>query len=369
MKLLYLNLCALIALCISPSSAFSPLLVTRVMKAKGVSKAGGAAKKVAAKKGPVKKTVAFSNPLAKAKPVRTGAGTRVVAPKKKTVAKKTVVKKTVAKAKAAAPKPSFSLPKLGGGGGAAKGATGTKVVKATKGAKGKKVVKAAKGDKATKGAKTSASKSLSIPKISLPKAPTVALPGLKVEMVKGGPGQKAPSMKSFGAKKTVVAASKPQPTKKKPATAAAKGKGKPLPSLPSAPSLPSVPSTPSLPNFSAIVSDFGVGGPLGIAGQGMALLSPAFLFEAKAQAFGTGLVGEIIGAPFRCDPQTVRNDIKYELGKNPAGVVYTYGLSPFSSEARKILENYNVKEVSMGAEWVSCASLRFAQSAKARGRR
>merc|ERR1712032_442120 len=37
--------------------------------------------------------------------------------------------------------------------------------------------------------------------------------------------------------------------------------------------------------------------------------------------------------------------------KSSKPVLYTYGLSPFSAEAKKLLESYEVEVVEIGAEW------------------
>ena len=116
--------------------------------------------------------------------------------------------------------------------------------------------------------------------------------------------------------------------------------------LPAPPSLPTLPVPPTLPTLPPLLD----GGVVGVAGKGMSLLSPIFSLEAKFQAAVTGFVGEIIGSPFRTNPDDVRADIKDELRKNKA-VIYTYELSPFSSEALNLLKAYDVEVISMGAEW------------------
>lgn len=48
-----------------------------------------------------------------------------------------------------------------------------------------------------------------------------------------------------------------------------------------------------------------------------------------------------------------RAEIEEECEKHPV-VVYSYSLSPFSSECKKLLENLDIeyKEISLGAEWI-----------------
>ena len=77
--------------------------------------------------------------------------------------------------------------------------------------------------------------------------------------------------------------------------------------------------------------------------QGMGLLKPIFSGEAKVQA-------AILG--FNVDEQTVSDEIAEEVKSNPV-LIYTYGLSPFSTEAIAILESKNCdfKTIEVGAEW------------------
>lgn len=133
----------------------------------------------------------------------------------------------------------------------------------------------------------------------------------------------------FGVKKNEVL-----PTKARKAVA----KALPTPKLPTI----SLPSAPALPNLG--------GGVLGLAGKGMSLASPIFYLEARFQAAVTGFIGEIIGSPFRTNPDTVRADIARELKKNKA-VIYTYDWSPFSTAALDLLQGYDVEVISMGPEW------------------
>ena len=80
------------------------------------------------------------------------------------------------------------------------------------------------------------------------------------------------------------------------------------------------------------------------AGKAMPLLSPIFNAEADVQALITNL-----GA---YDEAEVRAEISATINSSPV-VVYTYGLSPFSTEVLDILESTGCKyeNVELGAEW------------------
>jgi glutaredoxin-related protein len=75
----------------------------------------------------------------------------------------------------------------------------------------------------------------------------------------------------------------------------------------------------------------------------MTLLKPVFVAEAKAQASTLG--GSV-------DSQEVAKEIAAEVKTKPI-VIYTYGLSPFSTEALAILEStgYDYEKIELGAEW------------------
>lgn len=75
----------------------------------------------------------------------------------------------------------------------------------------------------------------------------------------------------------------------------------------------------------------------------MTLLKPVFAAEAKLQA-------SIWGSDVR--EEEVAQEIAAEIRSNPI-VIYTYGLSPFSTEAISILKNtgYDFKTIELGAEW------------------
>ena len=81
-----------------------------------------------------------------------------------------------------------------------------------------------------------------------------------------------------------------------------------------------------------------------IAGKGMQLLSPIFVLENKIQ-------GALLGAIGKVDRNEVREELE-NLKSDPC-VIYTYKLSPFSTEAIAALEKaeakYEVREV--GLEW------------------
>uniref|UniRef100_A0A7S2YS75 Glutaredoxin domain-containing protein n=1 Tax=Entomoneis paludosa TaxID=265537 RepID=A0A7S2YS75_9STRA len=77
--------------------------------------------------------------------------------------------------------------------------------------------------------------------------------------------------------------------------------------------------------------------------NGMSLLKPAFVAEAKIQASLLG--GQV-------DSEEVAQEIASEVQADKI-VIYTYGLSPFSTEAVAILEKngYEYNKIELGAEW------------------
>merc|ERR1719487_2861946 len=83
---------------------------------------------------------------------------------------------------------------------------------------------------------------------------------------------------------------------------------------------------------------------ISLAGKGMPLLSPIFNLEADLQAkafnFGSYDEAEIIA------------DIQSTISSAPV-VIYTYGLSPFSTEALAVLESTGCQfnKVELGLEW------------------
>ena len=77
--------------------------------------------------------------------------------------------------------------------------------------------------------------------------------------------------------------------------------------------------------------------------NGMNLLKPAFVAEAKLQA---SLLGSDV------DEDEVAKEISSEISSNKV-VIYTYALSPFSTEALAMLEStgYDYTQIELGAEW------------------
>merc|ERR1719232_2450808 len=84
---------------------------------------------------------------------------------------------------------------------------------------------------------------------------------------------------------------------------------------------------------------------ISVAAKGMGLLKPIFKLEAELKAAALGAVGKI-------DKDDVIAEINDKKSKNKV-LMYSYGLSPFSTEARNILENtgYEFEEVELGGEW------------------
>jgi glutaredoxin-related protein len=86
-------------------------------------------------------------------------------------------------------------------------------------------------------------------------------------------------------------------------------------------------------------------GAIKVAANGMSLLKPIFAAEASLQA-------AVLGALAKVDGDEVKAAIDFEKKANGV-LIYTYGLSPFSSEALSILEKsgYPYKNIELGAEW------------------
>merc|ERR1719195_61709 len=84
---------------------------------------------------------------------------------------------------------------------------------------------------------------------------------------------------------------------------------------------------------------------IAVAAKGMNLLKPIFKLEAELQAAVLGSINNV-------DMDEVVAEINSLKTKNKA-LIYTYGLSPFSTEARKILDEteYQFTEIELGAEW------------------
>jgi glutaredoxin-related protein len=80
-----------------------------------------------------------------------------------------------------------------------------------------------------------------------------------------------------------------------------------------------------------------------VAANGMSLLKPIFGAEAKLQA-------AILGGSV--DEADIFAEIEAEAKANKI-LIYTYGLSPFSTEALAILESsgYDFEKIELGAEW------------------
>ena len=77
--------------------------------------------------------------------------------------------------------------------------------------------------------------------------------------------------------------------------------------------------------------------------KSMGMLKPAFAAEANLQA-------SLLGS--KVDSESVSKEIAAEIKSKPV-VIYTYGLSPFSTEALAILDSTGVeyRKIELGAEW------------------
>jgi len=107
--------------------------------------------------------------------------------------------------------------------------------------------------------------------------------------------------------------------------------------------------------FSVFLSAIVIGSPLvdayapnaaiSVAAKGMTLLKPVFKLEAELQA-------SLLGAISKVDKESVVAEINENKTKNKA-LIYTYGLSPFSSEALNILSatDYEFTQIELGKEW------------------
>ena len=76
----------------------------------------------------------------------------------------------------------------------------------------------------------------------------------------------------------------------------------------------------------------------------MALLGPVFTLENKLQAAALGAIGCV-------DSSDVKQEIEDDI-KAPC-VIYTYGLSPFSTECKAFLDGVGCKyeAIELGPEW------------------
>jgi hypothetical protein len=82
-----------------------------------------------------------------------------------------------------------------------------------------------------------------------------------------------------------------------------------------------------------------------VASAGMGLLKPIFVAEAKLQA---AVLGKIFGVSI----EDVKAEITQESQQNKC-LIYTYKLSPFSTEALSLLESsgFEYKNIELGLEW------------------
>jgi glutaredoxin 3 len=82
-----------------------------------------------------------------------------------------------------------------------------------------------------------------------------------------------------------------------------------------------------------------------VMAQGMGLLKPIFGAEAQLQAAILGMVGGV-------DQAQVAADIQEAIQSNKM-IIYTYSLSPFSTEAVRLLKEsgYAFEEIELGPEW------------------
>jgi glutaredoxin len=82
-----------------------------------------------------------------------------------------------------------------------------------------------------------------------------------------------------------------------------------------------------------------------VAAQGMSLLKPIFKMEAELQAAALGALAKV-------DKDEVAKEVTDIVQANKI-VIYTYALSPFSTEALSILDStgYDYKNIELGLEW------------------
>jgi glutaredoxin-related protein len=82
-----------------------------------------------------------------------------------------------------------------------------------------------------------------------------------------------------------------------------------------------------------------------LAANGMSLLKPIFALEAYLQA-------AVLGAITKVDKEAVIADIEAMKSANDV-LIYTYGLSPFSTEALSILDKSGTEyaKIELGLEW------------------
>jgi glutaredoxin-related protein len=82
-----------------------------------------------------------------------------------------------------------------------------------------------------------------------------------------------------------------------------------------------------------------------LAANGMSLLKPIFALEANLQAVVLGALADV-------NREAVASDIEARKNDNDV-LIYTYGLSPFSTEALSILDatGCEYEKVELGLEW------------------
>eukprot|EP00581_Thalassiosira_minuscula_P013740 CAMPEP_0183729830 /NCGR_PEP_ID=MMETSP0737-20130205/31339_1 /TAXON_ID=385413 /ORGANISM="Thalassiosira miniscula, Strain CCMP1093" /LENGTH=201 /DNA_ID=CAMNT_0025962135 /DNA_START=45 /DNA_END=647 /DNA_ORIENTATION=+ len=102
-----------------------------------------------------------------------------------------------------------------------------------------------------------------------------------------------------------------------------------------------------------------------LAANGMSLLKPLFALEANIQAAALGAIANV-------DKDAVASDIA-TLKKDNKVLIYTYGLSPFSTEALSLLDasGYDYTNIELGKEWFllggEASETRVALSAEVEG--
>merc|ERR1712216_660527 len=82
-----------------------------------------------------------------------------------------------------------------------------------------------------------------------------------------------------------------------------------------------------------------------VASDGMGLIKPLFVAEALLQAL-------VLGKLFKVSKEDVIAEIEQKKAENPC-VIYTYKLSPFSTEALALLDasGYEYTNIELGLEW------------------
>jgi glutaredoxin-related protein len=108
------------------------------------------------------------------------------------------------------------------------------------------------------------------------------------------------------------------------------------------------PSAPKhVPSLLATTSDdvISPNAAIKVAAQGMTLLKPIFQLEAELQAAALGALAKV-------DKDEVAKEVA-DIVKANKIVIYTYALSPFSTEAISILDStgYDYKNIELGLEW------------------